>query len=352
MDHALPIEQNQVAVFFAGIENLDLAYAFASECESRGIETLVQSQGDCISQTRLLEAPLQTFARVPKVPKALVNVADWFIWMSGSMFDRSIYQKPELRERLIKIQEITKWSLDNLLQLCLKKKTHLVVFLDPNLQQVQALGKSYEKTREMFLASLDIDYNALTNLGKKIINLMERGGEIHLTSPEGTDLRLCADGRFWINDDGKPIPVSVPIAHYVHNLPVGEVYVAPIEDSAYGVLCPKTLPGSTVTGVHIEFRGKEKAFISAEKEFEFLKPRLEKARGNPYCIAEFAFGTNPCGDVLLATEKAYGTCHIAIGQNTWLGGKNECSIHWDFLVDKPTVTIEGKLVLKDGNFMI
>ena len=56
--------------------------------------------------------------------------------------------------------------------------------------------------------------------------------------------------------------------------------------------------------------------------------------------------------MLLATEKAFGTCHFAVGQNTWLGGNNECSIHWDFLIEKPTVTIDGKLVLKNGKFHI
>jgi len=352
MDNALRIQQNQVAVFYAGVENLDLAYAFAAECEARGIETIVQSQGDYISHTKLLEAPIETVTQIPKVPQALVNVADWFILMRGSHFDTSIYQKPEFRERLIAIQKLSKWSIDNLLQLCLEKKTHLVAFLDPNLQQAQALGKSYEETRDMFLASLDIDYGALTNLGQRLIRTIEKGGEIHLTCPRGTDLRLRADGRFWVNDDGKPLPPSTSITHYVHNLPVGEVFVAPIEESADGVLYPKSLPGSITTGIRIEFKGKEKAVISAENGYEFMKLRLEKATGNPYCVAEFAFGTNPCGDMLLATEKAYGTCHVAIGQNTWLGGKNKCSLHWDFLIDYPTVTIDGKLVLKDRKFMI
>lgn len=352
MDNALPIQQNQVAVFYAGVENLDLAYAFAAECEARGIETMVQSKGDYISNTKLLEAPLGIFAQVPRAPQALVDVADWFILMTGSRFDTSIYQKPELRERLIEIQKISKWSIDNLLQLCLEKETHLVAFLDPNLQQAQALGKSYEETREMFLASLDIDYSALTDIGQRIISVMEKGGEIHLTCPRGTDLRLRADGRVWINDDGKPVPPSTPVTHYVHNLPVGEVFVAPIEESAYGVIYPKSLPGSITAGIRIEFKGKEKVVISAEKGYEFMKPRLEKATGNPYSIAEFAFGTNPCGDMLLATEKAYGTCHVAIGQNTWLGGKNKCSLHWDFLIDNPTVTIDGKPVLKEGKFRI
>ena len=41
LDHALPVQQHEVAVFVAGVENLDFAYAFAAECEARGIETLV-----------------------------------------------------------------------------------------------------------------------------------------------------------------------------------------------------------------------------------------------------------------------------------------------------------------------
>jgi leucyl aminopeptidase (aminopeptidase T) len=352
LDNALPVQQGQVVVFYAGVEDLDLAYALAAECEVRGVETMVQSRGDYISQTKLVEAPLETFARVPRVPQALVDVADWFILMAGSTFDASIYQKPELRERLMQVQRVSKWSGDNLIQLCLEKKKNLVVLLDPNLQQAQALGKSFEETREMFLASLDIDYDALTDLGQRIINVMEKGGMIHLTGPRGTDLRLRADERSWINDDGKPVPPSIPVTHYIHNLPVGEVYVAPTEDSAYGILCPKDFPGMPMTGVRIEFKRGERAVISAERGLEFMKPRLEKATGNPYCIAEFAFGTNPCGDTLLATEKAYGTCHVAIGQNTWLGGTNECSVHIDFLVENPTVTIDGKFVLKEGKFNV
>jgi len=92
--------------------------------------------------------------------------------------------------------------------------------------------------------------------------------------------------------------------------------------------------------------------LSARKGLELIKSRLETATGNPYCIVEFAFGTNPCGNILLATEKAYGTCHFAIGQNTWLGGNNECSIHWDFLIDKPTVIAEDKLILKNGKYTV
>lgn len=352
LDNALPIQKDDVAVFYAGAENLDLAYAFAAECEARGIETMIQTCGDYVWQTKLLKAPLETFSKIPKVPEALVSVADWFIYMTGSSHDNSIYQRPELKDRIMKIRKRTKWSFENLLQLCLKKKTHLVAMLDPNLQQAQALGKSYRQIRQMFLKSLDIDYDRLTLLGQKLISTMQRGEEIHLTCPKGSDLKLCADTRSWMNDDGKLPPTPSATTRYVHNIPVGEVFVAPLEDSAQGVVHPVSLPGSIISDVCIKFRRKRKAIVSAKKGFEFMKPRLDSATGNPYSIAEFAFGTNPCGNILLATEKAYGTCHVAIGQNTWLGGANESSIHWDFVIDRPTVTIDGKPVLKNGKFTV
>lgn len=352
LDNALPIQPDEVAVFYAGAENLDIAYALAGECEARGSETIIQTCGDYVWQTKLLKAPLETFSKIPKIPEAVVSVADWFVYMTGSSHDNSIYQRPDLKDRAIEIRKRSKWSLENLLQLCLKKKTHIVVLLDPNLQQAQTLGKSYRQTREMFLKSLDIDYGSLTLLGQKLIGKMQKGGEIHLTCPKGSDLTLCADARLWMNDDGKLPPASSMTARYVHNIPVGEVFVAPIEDSAQGVIYPVSLPGSVASDVCIEFQGKKKAIVSAKKGFEFMKPRLDNATGNPYSIAEFAFGTNPCGNILLATEKAYGTSHVAIGQNTWLGGRNECSIHWDFVIDRPTVTIDGKPVLKNGNFTV
>ncbi len=352
LDNALPIQPDDVAAFYAGAEDLDLAYAFAAECEARGTETIVQTCGDYLWQNKLLKTPIEAFSKILKVPEALVNVADWFVYMTGFSHDNSIYQKPGLKERTIEIRNRSKPFGENLLQLCLKKKTHLVAFLDPNLQQAQALGKTYRQTREMFLKSLDIDYEELILLGQKLINTMQNGGEIHLTCPKGSDLRILADGRPWNSEDGKLSKNSSSLGRFVHNIPVGEVYVAPVEHTAYGVVYPTDLPGSVLAGVCIEFRGEKKATITAQKGFEFIKPRLENAIGNPYCIAEFAFGTNPCGNIILATEKAYAPAHVAIGQNTWLGGKNECSIHWDFVVDKPTVTINGRPVLKNGKYMV
>ena len=351
LDHALPIEESQTVTFLAGEHNLDLAYAFAAECSVRGIESFVVTEPDFVLDAKLRNAPLSSFQRKPRLLSRIVELSDWVIWMTGSRHDRAIFSSPELKERLAQIQQASVWSPDHLLQLCLNTSTHLVAFLDPNLQQAQALGLSFDETKDRFLQSLDIDYGALTELGERLIDKLKGAEEIHLTSPGGTDLYLGAGSRPWVNDDGH-LAQPEGVTEYIHNLPVGEVFVAPVETSAKGVLAPEDFPGSPIKGLAIEFRGSMPAEISAREGMEFFLPRLQQATGNPYCIAEFAIGTNPCGDPFLATEKAFGTAHVAIGQNTWLGGANESSIHWDFLVDKPTVVVDGEHILEDGRFIV
>jgi hypothetical protein len=54
----------------------------------------------------------------------------------------------------------------------------------------------------------------------------------------------------------------------------------------------------------------------------------------------------------VATEKAAGMCHLGIGQSAWLGSDNECSIPLDFLTDDPTVTVNGRSVLKNLRSLI
>lgn len=75
-------------------------------------------------------------------------------------------------------------------------------------------------------------------------------------------------------------------------------------------------PGSPLEGVRITFRKDQRAAFTAEAGDEVVQAQLARATGNPYVLAERATGTNPCGDPLLATEKAYGTVHMAMGQNT------------------------------------
>ena len=80
------------------------------------------------------------------------------------------------------------------------------------------------------------------------------------------------------------------------------------------------------------------------------------ASGAGNVIAELGIGLNhevraPCGSMLL-DEKILGTIHIAVGDNTMLGGVNDSSLHWDLLVLDPTVTVDGRTLLGGGELAV
>lgn len=82
----------------------------------------------------------------------------------------------------------------------------------------------------------------------------------------------------------------------------------------------------------------------------------ESASGDKDQIAEFAIGTNPeihkpVGDSLF-DEKIFGSVHLAIGENKFFGGSSSASIHWDLVMQQPTVTIDNTTVLESGKFKV
>ena len=71
-------------------------------------------------------------------------------------------------------------------------------------------------------------------------------------------------------------------------------------------------------------------------------------------ICEFGIGTNRGARIcpnMLEAEKAFGTVHFAIGDSYGIG-KNKSKFHFDALVDKVTLRANGRLIAKDGKFLI
>ena len=82
-----------------------------------------------------------------------------------------------------------------------------------------------------------------------------------------------------------------------------------------------------------------------------LKQQLDAVGKDARNIAEFGIGTNDSAKlsgVLLEDEKVMGTIHIALGNNVSMGGSVNVPIHLDGVVKKPTVWMDGKLLMKDG----
>ncbi|WP_223593892.1 aminopeptidase [Neobacillus bataviensis] len=129
------------------------------------------------------------------------------------------------------------------------------------------------------------------------------------------------------------------------NLPSGESYIAPIEDSANGtILVDGSIAGIGVVSEPVMLTVENGRLVDATgTEGKQLLQIL--GDGNGRIIAEFGIGTNKkarlTGNVL-EDEKVYGTVHIAFGSNKPFGGTNEAGVHIDCVIKDPIVTIDDK----------
>jgi aminopeptidase len=173
----------------------------------------------------------------------------------------------------------------------------------------------------------------------RLVERLSAGREIRIEA-EGTDLRLRVDGRTWINSDGK------------HNMPSGEVFTGPLEDSANGYIrftVPSSPRGVEVADVQLTFVDGRVVAASAQRGDDYLQAALQTDSGARF-LGELGIGTNvgidrPTGPVML-DEKMAGTVHLALGRSyPETGGTNASALHWDMICDlrgRGQLTVDGE----------
>ena len=184
---------------------------------------------------------------------------------------------------------------------------------------------------------------------RRLAEWIEGREEVRIEGP-GTNLKLNVGGRHFKPADGR------------YNMPDGEFFTGPIEDSAEGEVTfhlPATYSGREVSGVRFRFEGGKVVDASAEIGEEFLIEVLDTDEGARR-LGELGIGTNfgiaaGTGEILL-DEKIGGTVHLAVGQSyPETGGVNESAVHWDMICDLRrggSLTVDGELLQENGEFAV
>ncbi|HON43583.1 MAG TPA: aminopeptidase, partial [Bacillota bacterium] len=187
----------------------------------------------------------------------------------------------------------------------------------------QKAEMSLEEYEDFVYGATNVDWAALSREQEAIKQLFDGGRQVHLIG-EGTDLTFSIEGRPGVNCDG----------HY--NMPDGEVFYSPVEDSAEGYITfsyPAIYMDREVEGVRLTFSQGKVVEARAAKNEEFLLKMLDTDPGARR-IGEFGIGTNHgitkfTRDILF-DEKIGGTIHLALGQSyPEAKGENDSAIHWD-----------------------
>ncbi len=207
----------------------------------------------------------------------------------------------------------------------------------------------------MISGGIEADFGKQRPICKKIAQLFKEGKKAHLTTPLGTDLLLDLDGR-----RGNALTCVVEPGEF-STVPTIEANFSPNEGTAEGtIIADASIPylgiGVLTEPVKVKVHKGMITEITGGIQAKILKDNLEK-QNDPmvFNIAELGIGLNPkarmCG-IMLEDEGVFGVVHIGIGTNITLGGKIKAAVHYDLLMYKPTLNLDGSLILKDGQLQV
>jgi aminopeptidase len=220
----------------------------------------------------------------------------------------------------------------------------------PTQSAAEQAGMTLDEYTEFVYDACLLDWDAEEERMREIKERFDHGSSVRIVG-DGTDLTLGIDGRKGVVSAG------------FRNMPDGEVFYSPVEDSADGEITfgefPAVYLGHDVFGARLAFREGKVVEATATEGEEFLKQVLATDDGASR-LGELGLGCNPritrFTRNVLFDEKIAGTVHLAVGASyTYAGGTNESAVHWDMVKDlRPggEIHLDGELVQRDGRWLI
>ena len=192
------------------------------------------------------------------------------------------------------------------------------------------------------------DLEKIKNRTETLAEKLTKAGHARITTPGGTDIAMSLEGR-------KGIGIH-PLWEGVGGFPdYAEAAISPVEGTAEGTI----VIDIGVLGWEYLFLQPIRCVVKSGRVVEIYGGEdAEKLRQiaatdeNASNIAELGIGTShTIPRVYRATRRdggMAGNVHIAIGRNNDIGGQTWSRVHHDGLINRPTVELDGEIVVRDG----
>jgi aminopeptidase len=252
---------------------------------------------------------------------------------SGVSADRLAAHKRVLGKTSAMRNELTRWVLVRV----------------PNEPFAQQAETSIETMMDFFFSATLLDWTEESKKYEEIRAVFQDAEKVRIVGRE-TDLSFSTKGRVYVIGDGK------------FNMPDGEVFTAPVDDSAEGEIYfefPGVYAGQLVEGIRLMFSEGKVVKATAEKNERLLHSILETDEGAQR-LGEFGVGTNfgikRFSYDILYDEKIGGTIHLALGRAYAENkGINQSDLHWDIIKDlrsEGEIYLDDRCIFENGKFHI
>lgn len=226
----------------------------------------------------------------------------------------------------------------------------------PTEERANLFGISQDQLKDIFWAGLSVDYDELRQTGEVIKRLFDQGRTLRITKPNGTDLTVQLAGTGALISDGVVSAGDERIggAGTTVWLPAGEVFVAPMPNTAEGVIVADHFfyQGQTVKDLRLEFAEGRLTSMTAAEGVEAVQAYYEVSGEGRDLFSVIDIGINPDMEIVPGSRMVgwvpAGMVTIGVGNNAWAGGANNVGFSIYPFLPGSTVEIDGVKVVSGG----
>jgi len=207
-------------------------------------------------------------------------------------------------------------------------------------------------TYDMIKRCVDIDYDKLIKFHDRLRPIIANSKEIRITTKAGTDITTAVH-----DTQGQSDNLLKNKQGAFGNLPTGEIDSGVVREKTNGIIIfDGSFPGLGIlkNPIKVEVVDGVGTIIIDNDKAKILHNMLKDVGPNAFKLAELGIGTNSkailTGNVL-EDEKVLGTVHFAFGNDLSYNGTNDVPLHLDGVIKEPTIEVDGRIIMKDGEFI-
>jgi aminopeptidase len=345
------VKEGDVVQIDGGPADLPLMEELSIACSVRGAYPLLTISTESLTKKWIAQSLPKYDAKVNTAALALAKSVDVIISIPSTR-DDSIYASFP-GERSAQLNKAYVATYQTLLRRNVRQVS-LDNGLAPSPSRAKALGIDEAEMSALYWSGLAADYAGVEAKGNAVKDLLAKAGELHITLPNGTDLKMKIKGRKAFVSDGviSDADMKTGAGAILLYMPAGEVFVTPVPGTAEGKIVDDRMVffGKEILGITADVKAGKITAINAKSGWDAIKSQYDAMPISKLEVSSIDLGINPAVRTggKLETYMGAGNLTIGTGGNEALGGSIKDLGGLYFMMSGATITLDGTTLVDKG----
>jgi len=319
---------------------------------------IIEYSSDRLAKRMFFDVPAKYDAQADALGGALADTVDVVISLGNNMTE-NLFEGADPKRLAARGK-----ASEPIVQKFLKNVRNIEIGnnLYPTTWRAERFGMTEDELARTFWNGVNLDYSQLQARGEQVKAALAAGNEMHITNPNGTDLKLQVKGRPVLVSDGVVTAEDMKRGGAAASayLPAGEVYTTPVPGTAQGkVVHSRTFyRGKQIDNLTLTVAGgKVTAMTGSGPGYADFKAEYDAVNDPRKDMFGFVdLGINPSVTLPAASKVGNwvpaGTITVGTGINIWAGGDNSVPYGLTIFLPGSTVMLDGKTIVENGTLKL